>query len=201
LVFGLAGEVDTIGSNTVSITVPYGTVVTGLTPTITVSDGATISPASRIAMSSNPETYTVTAQDGQTQRTYTVTVLTAPSSDATLSNLTISQGTLTPSFASGTISYTDSVANSVTSVNVTPTRNQANATITVNGTSVAAESASGPINLNVGSNTITIVVTAQDGVTLGTYIITVNRNGLVPTLAPQNSQPSKSPPKSNPVTR
>ena len=46
-------------------------------------------------------------------------------SDATLSNLTISSGTLTPTFASATTSYTDSVANSVTSVTVTPTATRA----------------------------------------------------------------------------
>ena len=40
------------------------------------------------------------------------------SSNANLSNLTISSGMLTPAFASATLSYTDSVANAVTSVTV-----------------------------------------------------------------------------------
>ncbi len=95
--------------------------------------------------------------------------------DATLSNFTISSGTLTPVFSPSTTSYTASVANRVTSLTVTPTTNQANATVTVNGTLVASGNASGAITLNVGSNTITTVVTAQDGITTNTYTIIVTR--------------------------
>jgi len=132
-------------------------------------------------------TLVVTAQDGTTTATYTVTVNAEPSHDATLSNLTISSGTLSPAFSSDTKDYTDSVDNSVTSVTITPTANQANATITVNGNTVASGSASGQIALNVGSNTILTVVTAQDGVTIGTYTITVNR--VAPAVSPGGSTP------------
>ncbi|WP_139317615.1 hypothetical protein, partial [Rhizobium oryziradicis] len=45
----------------------------------------------------------------------------AHSTDATLSNLTLSTGTLSPSFASGTLSYSASVANAVSTLTVTPT--------------------------------------------------------------------------------
>jgi hypothetical protein len=92
--------------------------------------------------------------------------------DATLSALTISTGTLIPSFSSGTISYVASVANGVSSVTVTPTRNESHATITVNGNPVTSGSASSAINLNTGSNTITVIVTAQDSTTK-TYTIIV----------------------------
>lgn len=124
----------------------------------------------------------VTAQDGTTTSTYTVTV-TRLSNVATLSALALSSGTLSPAFTSGTSSYTASVANSVTSMTVTPTRTQANATITVNGTSVTSGSASGAISLSVGSNIITVVVTAQDGTTTGTYTVTVTRAALTITTA------------------
>ena len=97
------------------------------------------------------------------------------STDATLSAFTISQGTLSPTFASGTTSYTASVANAVTSMTVTPTVNESHATIKVNGTTVVSGQASGSINLSVGSNTITTVVTAQDGTTKKTYTLTVTR--------------------------
>ncbi len=117
----------------------------------------------------------VTAQDGVTTKTYTITVnMAAPSTDATLSNLTISAGTLTPGFATGTITYTDNLAVGVMSVTVTPTVNQVNATVKVKGTTVSSGQASGALSLNAGSNTITITVTAQDGVTAKTYTITVN---------------------------
>jgi len=105
----------------------------------------------------------------------TITVI---SNDATLSGLSISSGTLTPSFGSTTYTYTDSVANSISSVTVTPTANQANATIKVNTILVNSGQASGAISLSVGSNTITVQVIAQDGSTVETYSITVIRGGV-----------------------
>jgi hypothetical protein len=67
-------------AHTVSIEVEYGTSVTALQPTITVSLGATISPTSGTATDfTNPVTYTVTALDESTQEwTVTVTVAAAP---------------------------------------------------------------------------------------------------------------------------
>ena len=92
------------------------------------------------------------------------------SSDATLSALTLSSGSLSPGFASGTLAYTASVANSVSSLIVTPTTNDANATATVNGASPAT-----PVTLALGSNTVTVQVTAQDGVTTQSYTVAVTR--------------------------
>jgi hypothetical protein len=73
LSFVLADEtgdavIDTV-AHTVTAEVKYGTVLTSLTPTFTVSSGATISPASGVAQdfSSGAVTYTVTAQDASTQ--------------------------------------------------------------------------------------------------------------------------------------
>lgn len=60
---------------TVALTVPYGTNVTGLVPTIVVSASATVSPASGAAADFTlPVVYTVTAEDASTQA-YTVTVI------------------------------------------------------------------------------------------------------------------------------
>jgi hypothetical protein len=60
---------------TVSIQVALGTDVTNLTPSITISLGATINPAGGVAQDfSSPVNYTVTAQDGTTQKVWTVTV-------------------------------------------------------------------------------------------------------------------------------
>lgn len=107
----------------------------------------------------------------------------APSTDATLSNLTLDSGTLEPAFASGTMGYTASVANSVSSIAVNPTVNETNATVKVNGGTVASGSASS-FPLSVGANTITVVVTAEDGTTAKTYTLTVMRAAAaVPTLA------------------
>ena len=90
-----------------------------------------------------------------------------------LSALGISPGTLSPSFSPGVYAYTASAANSVTSVTVTPTVNDSNASVTVDGTTVASGSGHA-VSLDVGANVIRVVVTAQDGTTQ-TYTITVTR--------------------------
>lgn len=64
----------TINGTTITATLPVGTDLTKLIPTITVSDKATVSPASGVAQDfSKAVTYTVTAENGTTQA-YTVTV-------------------------------------------------------------------------------------------------------------------------------
>jgi surface protein len=93
-----------------------------------------------------------------------------PSSDATLSALTLSQGSLSPSFVSSRAAYNAGVIHATSSFTVTPTVNEANATVTVNGAPAAT-----PVNLAVGANAIPVVVTAQDGVTTQTYTVTVHR--------------------------
>jgi len=102
-------------------------------------------------------------------------VLSNSSSDAGLSHLTLSAGTLTPVFATGTINYTASVSNATASITVTPTTSNAGATVKVNGTTVASGSASAALPLVVGQNVISTVVTAQDGTTTKTYTVTVTR--------------------------
>lgn len=67
------------GTHTVALTVPYGTDVTALVPTISVSSGATVSPNTGVAQNfTNPVVYTVTAQDGVSTQVYTVTVTVTP---------------------------------------------------------------------------------------------------------------------------
>ena len=76
--FTIAGQVgDTAFDqihHTVKVTLPANTDVTSLSPEITVSENATVSPANGSAQDfTSPVTYTVTAEDGSTQN-YTVTV-------------------------------------------------------------------------------------------------------------------------------
>jgi len=117
----------------------------------------------------------VTAQNGTTTKTYTVTVTRAPSTNADLSKLGPSIGGLTPAFISTTTSYTISTGNATASIKLTPVSSDANATIKVNGTAIASGTTTAPIALAVGPNTITTVVTAQDGTTTKTYTLTVTR--------------------------
>ncbi|MBC6414213.1 MAG: cadherin-like beta sandwich domain-containing protein, partial [Chromatiales bacterium] len=97
-------------------------------------------------------TIVVTAQD-TTTNTYTIAVSRAPSSDATLANLAVSEGELTPPFRSNEVIYSVSVVNATQTITVTPTANNANATITVDSIEVASERASNPISLAEGEVT------------------------------------------------
>jgi len=112
--------------------------------------------------------------DGINENDVSVTVKSAKSSNADLSDLALSSGTLSPVFTAGTTSYTASVGNDVTSITVTPTVADSKATVTVNGTNVTSGTASSAISLNTGTNTITVVVTAEDGSTK-TYTVVVTR--------------------------
>ena len=72
--FELLGSTAGISESAVAISVPFGSNVLSLIPTITIPPGATISPLPTVAQNfTSPVTYTVTAQDGTT-KDYTVTV-------------------------------------------------------------------------------------------------------------------------------
>jgi Cadherin-like beta sandwich domain/Bacterial Ig-like domain len=122
----------------------------------------------------------VTAQNGN-QKTYTITVSRGISSNSNLQSLTISPGTLAPTFNANEQIYTANVANTVGSVSVTPTRQDATATITVNGQ--ATNSGQGrtitlnPAGQSQSTTTILILVTAQNG-SQKAYTVNVNRAAL-----------------------
>jgi autotransporter-associated beta strand protein len=91
----------TIGANTVSVTVPFGTNVTNLSPTFTVSSLATGSPATGTSRNfSTGQIYTITAEDSTT-KTYTVTVNVAAASAAN-NILSCDFGALGPATITGT---------------------------------------------------------------------------------------------------
>ncbi|WP_411345859.1 cadherin-like beta sandwich domain-containing protein [Paenibacillus sp. WLX1005] len=175
---GTTSYTASVTNATTSITVTPTTSSTNATVTVNGTTVTSGSASSSIPLASGNNTIStvVTAQDGSTTKTYTLTVTraTAPSTDATLNNLAVNQGSLTPTFASGTTSYNVSVAYNVTSISITPTVNQGNATVTVNGSTTTSGSAHA-VNISVGSNSIPVVVTAQDGSTTKTYTITVTR--------------------------
>ena len=101
------------------------------------------------------------------------------SAAVTLSNLTLSNGALTPVFSSSTTSYTASVPYTTSSINVTPMLADSTATMTVNGTAATNGSAV-TVPLSVEANSITVVVTAKDGSTQ-TYTVDVTRTPSAPT--------------------
>jgi hypothetical protein len=94
---------------------------------------------------------------------------------AALAGLELSAGALDQVFQSSQFDYTSTVGYLATATTVTPTTVDAAATVTVNGAAVASGSASDPIPLTVGANTLSIIVTAADGMTIDTYTVTVTR--------------------------
>ena len=108
-------------------------------------------------------------------------ILTTLSNDASLAGLVLSTGSLSPTCASGTTTYTASVSNVPGLIAITPTLADSTATVQVNGVTVASGSASNPIALSVGGNTINTVVKAQDGTTTRTYKLTVTRESVIET--------------------
>ena len=96
--------------------------------------------------------------------------------NANLSSLIVSQGTLSPTFASNVTAYTVPVRNDTSSVTVTPTSADPQATITVNGGVVASGTPSAQIALPVGTSIIGVNVKSFDGTATRTYNIAVTRS-------------------------
>jgi hypothetical protein len=103
-----------------------------------------------------------------------------PLANANLNALSLSTGSLSPTFTANTTAYTATVNNTTTNINVTAVPDFAGATLSFNinagaFTALTSGSPSNAIALNVGSNTIEVRVTAADGNTIKTYTITVTR--------------------------
>jgi len=91
------------------------------------------------------------------------------SSDASLSSLSVTGGTLDPAFSPAVTNYTATVPFGSSSVDVSVTTSDGNASLMINGSNNAT------VALTVGDNTISIVVTAEDSTTTRTYTIVVTR--------------------------
>ena len=116
----------------------------------------------------------LTTKDGDTS-TYTVNVTrTELFRSANLTALTLTSGTLTPTFNKGVYEYTATVDNTVTSIGVNPVAEDANATITVNGTKLPSGATSPYISLDEGGNVINVNVTDSKG-NSNTYVLNVTR--------------------------
>lgn len=97
--------------------------------------------------------------------TITIKPLATSSADATLQNLQISPGTLTPAFTPQTDTYRVTVGLNTDKFSVDAKTNNDGAKIEINGGT----------ELQEGENTVVCKVTAEDGVTTKDYTITVNK--------------------------
>ncbi len=106
----------------------------------------------------------------------------AESTDADLSALSLSAGTLAPAFDPARTSYTASVEHSQSTITLTATASDAdNATVEfLDASDAALDDADGnteghQVDLAVGENTVKVRVTAADDATIRTYTVVVNR--------------------------
>jgi photosystem II stability/assembly factor-like uncharacterized protein len=179
LTFSIPNQVGTStitsAGGTVAIVMPYGTDLTHLTPTITVSDAASIIPASGVIHDfTNPVTYIVTAEDGTITKTWTVTVtLAAPSSAAKILTFSIPNqlGTSTITNADSTVKIVMPYGTDLT--HLTPTITVSTGA-TINPTSGVAQDF---------TNSVPYVVTAQNGTTTRTWTVTVTLAAAISTEA------------------
>ena len=162
--FSISGQTGstaiTESNHTIAVTMPYGTVVTALSPSITTT-GASVSPTSGTAKDfTSPVTYTVTAADGSTQ-TYSVTVTVAANPAKAITGFSISgqTGSTTITESNHTIAVTMPYGTTVTALQPT---------VTTTGASVSPASGTAT-NF---TSPVTYTVTAADGSTQ-TYSVTV----------------------------
>lgn len=121
------------------------------TTQITLTNAKLSDVSNKITASVSPKVITITG-DG------------SKSSDSSLKSLSVDGYTLSPSFSSGTTSYTVSVPSDATTVKLSGETNDGKATVTGLGT----------INLTGDSTTAYVKVTAEDGTTK-TYTINIEK--------------------------
>ena len=139
--------------------------------------------------------FAVQRVDFGTNNTRAVSLVVPPSTDSSLSALSLSGGTspvsLTPAFASATTDYAAAVVSTVNRLTVTATTTSPTASATLSviaADSTTALPVSGTLTsgalisgLTEGDNSLRITVTAEDGTTETTYAVTVTR-AIDPTL-------------------
>ena len=191
-------DVDYATSETDPQSAVSGTDFTSTSGTLTIAaadntaTGTIQVPTTEDDASESAETFTLTLSNPKNATLGTPSATTGTindddgttlSTDATLSDLSLGTGvTLSPAFASGTTTYTASVANSVDEVTVTPTTNHASATVEIlDADDLALTDADSTedgfqVALSVGSTQLGVLVMAEDGTTTKFYTVNVTRD-------------------------
>lgn len=159
-----------------SLTVDYNVSTITFNPTVSDSNARVKSGTSCSLKEGENTCNIVVVAANLDELTYTIQVtrksapvVTPPkSNDATLSNLTVSHGTLNPNFQKNITQYSLTVDNSISTITFSPTLSNNEAKI-VSGTTCS---------LNEAVNNCNIIITAEDGTT-NTYMIQVTRKKAV----------------------
>ena len=179
--YSLPGQtgVATINSaaGTIDVTMPFGATITSLAATFGLSAGAALKVGTTTQASgttknnfTTPVVYVVTAQNGTTNKTWTVTVNIAPNTAAEIATYSLpgQTGIATINSAAGTIDVTMPYGATITSLAATFGLS-AGAALKVGTTTQA----SGTTKNNF-TTPVVYVVTAQNGTTNKTWTVTVN---------------------------
>lgn len=184
----VAGVEATAGeNNTYTVTLPYGTdVTTGSFVIVTSDAGATVGA---LTHDGNVWTFTVTAEDGVTAKTYTVTVsfTEAPkSNDANVSSVTVA-GFKAVAGANNSYTVTVPYGTVVKTGSFVIVTRHPRATVSA---------------LTNTRNIWSFTVTAEDGVTTAVYTVTVNTAALPEPITPgvDNKKPASKPEVKLPFT-
>jgi len=176
IAFKLLGQVgnETIdyANGTIKLNIASGTSLTNVTPsTFTISSGATVSPLATASQDfSAPVVYVVTAQDGTTTKTWTVTTTFVQSSEKEITAFKLSNaqiGNASINSSTGQILVTMPTGESLASL--VPTIFTLSNSASISPTVSVAQNFANPVNY---------VVTAQDGTTKQwtVTVVTVNPN-------------------------
>lgn len=146
------------GAGSMSFSMTFKALKTGTTTVNCLSNGYDMKYCDIVDVNGEPMDVTMG------QSTVTINAQPTASSNNNLGSLSISPGTLSPGFSSGTTSYKAYVSNSTTSVAVYAKTQDGKAKMVYWGNS----------DFKVGDNTVTVQVTAENGAKKY-YTITVNR--------------------------
>lgn len=145
-----------------------------------LASGATSNPVN-LEIGENTLYCSVTAEDGVTQRTYTVIVTRSPFPFNGLTNLVHDAGPFTPVFATGIYFYETIVPNEVQTVSLTPFYDPLLGEVTINGEAVASGVASSPINFEGDFlSIIHVAASSLDGTESSTYTVAIYREVIPP---------------------
>ena len=161
-----AFEISSLGSGTISgtnisMSVPYGTDVTNLTPTISVSAGATITPASGLARDfSSTVSYTVTAEDGVTTTVYSVAISVLDPDSVVISSFDVS-GAESVDIDQTALTITINILEGNDVSSLTPVITTIPADATVSPDSGSAQDFSSSIEYTVTAGSVSVKYTAS----------------------------------------
>lgn len=143
--------------------------------------GGTATTSANVKLDYPNTTITIiaTAEDGVTTSKYVVTVKrNPPSDDARLASLKVDPGTLSPLFVPSKTEYTATIEADDNRVSITAVPTEPHATMTIDGNELKSGEAYS-LELVEVNQTVTIVVTAQDGKSQKTYTIRFTNKNLI----------------------